>query len=105
MLLRLIQEASLAGGEVIVDSDRVSLGQQPIDQIAGDEPSAAGDEEAHQLASVALALGLRAIAIRFSRNGNLMTKSPTTRWTSLNTGDSLWKRPPKVVLWVIAVIL
>src|SRR5262249_38024938 len=37
----------LAGGEVVVDRDPADAitGQQPVDEVAADEPRAAGDEE------------------------------------------------------------
>src|SRR5437870_13678477 len=95
----------LPGGEVIIAGVGVPCGEQPIDQVAGNKAGCAGDEEAHQVISIAVERGLRAMAIRFSRNGNLITTSPTTRCARLKTGASCWNKPPKVVLWVIAVIL
>jgi hypothetical protein len=44
--LRLVEEARLAGGEVVVGGDGVSVGEQAVDQVAADEPGPAGDEVA-----------------------------------------------------------
>ena len=67
----------MPGGEVVVGDDLVPVAQQPVDQVAADEPGPAGDERLHALTS---------LFVRPELQGD---RGPRFASTVLSSGNSL----------------